>query len=93
VSRAHRGFESRGGTSAPVSAGAIFLGAIVLVKVACCCGHVGLADAATLPRELRCWQCGSSRYVEAGARITNRAAVLEWLLGAPGSPRVTERKL
>ena len=33
------------------------------------------------------------RHVEAGARITNRVAVLEWLLGAPGSPRVTERKL
>ena len=63
----------------------------------------GLADAATLPRELRCWQCGSSRansrpypghstvrrlrmrYVEAGARITNRAAVLEW---APRCARV-----
>ena len=62
--RAHRGFRiSRGGTSAPVSAGAIFLGAyfsgaIVLVKVACPCGHVGLADAATLPRELTCSACG-----------------------------------
>ena len=93
MSRAHRGFEISRWDFSPGSAGAIFLGAIVLVKVACSCGHVGLADAATLPRELRCWQCGSSRYVEAGARITNRAAVLEWLLGAPGSPRVTERKL
>jgi len=92
VSRAHRGLRiSRWDFSPGVYRG--FLGAIVLVKVACSCGHVGLADAATLPRELRCWQCGSSCYVEAGARITNRAAVLEWLLGAPGSPRVTERKL
>jgi hypothetical protein len=37
-------------TFSPGSAGAIFLGAIVLVKVACSCGHVGLADAATAAR-------------------------------------------
>ena len=80
-------------TFSPGSAGAIFCGQPVLVKVACPCGHVGLSDAATLPRSLTCSACGESRYVEAGARITNRAAVLEWLLGAPGSPRVTERKL
>ena len=96
--RAHRGIRiSRGGTSAPVFAGAIFLGATpMMLKIACQqCGHVGIISVATLPRELRCWQCGASRYVEAkdGARITNRAAVLEWLLVAPGSPRVTERKL
>ena len=64
-----------------------------LVKVACPCGHVGLADAATLPRSLTCSACGESRHIESGERITNRAAVLEWLLGASGAPRVTERKL
>jgi hypothetical protein len=65
----------------------------MMVKVVCPCGHIGLADASTLPRSLTCSACGESRYVEAGSRITNRAAVLEWLLGAPGSPRATERKL
>ena len=71
----------------------LFFGQPVLVKVACHCGHVGLADAATLPRSLTCSACGESRYVESGVRITNRAFVLEWLLGASGAPRVTERKL
>ena len=59
----------------------------MMLKIACPCGHVGLVSAESLPRELTCWACGESRYVEAGARITNRAAVLEWLLGAPGAPR------
>ena len=65
----------------------------MLVKIECTCGHVGLADAATLPRSLTCSACGEIRHVESGERITNRAAVLEWLLGASGAPRVTERKL
>jgi hypothetical protein len=43
-------------------------------------------------RSLTCSACGESRHVESGVRITNRAAVLEWLLGASGAPRVTERK-
>jgi hypothetical protein len=67
-----------------------------MLKIACQrCGHIGLINAQTLPRELRCWQCGCSRRVERkdGARIVNRVAFEEWLLGAPGSPRVTERKL
>jgi hypothetical protein len=65
----------------------------MMLKIACPCGHTGLVSAERLPAELRCWQCGISRRVEAGARIVNRVAVLEWLLGASGAPRVTERKL
>jgi hypothetical protein len=68
----------------------------MMLKIACQqCGHMGLVNAQTLPRELRCWQCGCSRRVEAkdGARIVSRVAFEEWLFGAPGSPRVTERKL
>jgi ribosomal protein S27E len=66
----------------------------MMVKIACQqCGHVGIVSAERLPAELRCWQCGATRHVESGERITNRAAVLEWLLGASGAPRVTERKL
>jgi hypothetical protein len=57
----------------------------MMLKIACPCGHTGLVSAERLPAELRCWQCGTSRRVEAGARIVNRAAVLEWLLGAPES--------
>jgi transcription elongation factor Elf1 len=66
------------------------------LKIACPqCGHTGLVNAETLPRELRCWLCGCSRRVEAkdGARIVNWVAFEEWLFGAPGAPRVTERKL
>jgi hypothetical protein len=61
----------------------------VLLKIECTCGHVGLVNAEILPRELRCWQCGCSRRVEAkdGARIVSRVAFEEWLFGAPGSPR------
>ena len=68
----------------------------MMLKIACQqCGHIGLVNAQTVPRELLCWQCGCNRRVEAkdGARIVNRVAFEEWLFGAPGSPRVTERKL
>jgi hypothetical protein len=64
-------------------------GNAMMVRIECTsCGHVGLADAQTLPRELRCWQCGSSRRVEAkGARrVASRTAVLEWLCGAEAPP-------
>ena len=59
------------------------------------CGHIGLVSARKLPRSLTCSRCGSCRYVEAedGARIVNRVAFEEWLFGASGAPRVTERKL
>ena len=55
----------------------------------------GIVYAETLPRSLTCSRCGSCRYVkvEDGARIVNRVAFEEWLLGASGAPRVTERKL
>jgi hypothetical protein len=67
----------------------------MMFRIACPCGHVGIADAQTLPRSMTCSRCGSARHVEAadGARIVNRVAFEEWLFGAPGSPRVTERKL
>jgi hypothetical protein len=55
----------------------------MLLKIACPCGHVGVVSAQSLPAELRCWQCGESRRVEAkeGARIVNRVAVMERILG------------
>jgi hypothetical protein len=56
----------------------------MMLKIACTCGHVGVVDAQTLPRDLVCSACGSSRHVEAkdGARIVNRVAFAEWLLGS-----------
>jgi hypothetical protein len=67
----------------------------MLIRVTCPCGHVGLFNAETLPRDLVCSHCGVGRRIERkdGARIVNRVAFEEWLLGASGAPRVTERKL
>jgi hypothetical protein len=64
----------------------------MLIRVTCPCGHIGIVSAATLPRELRCWQCGSSRHVEVanGWRMASGAAVLEWLCGAE-APRAQTR--
>jgi hypothetical protein len=52
----------------------------MMLKIACTCGHVGIVSAETLPRELTCARCGSSRRVEAedGTRIVNRVAFEEW---------------
>jgi DNA-directed RNA polymerase subunit RPC12/RpoP len=61
----------------------------VILKIACQhCGHVGLANAETLPRELTCARCGSRRRVDAedGARIVNRIAFEEWLFGERDAP-------
>ena len=67
----------------------------MLLKIACPqCGHIGLVDArnpaaraAVLALRRQSPRRGRT------ARIANRVAVLEWLLGASGAPRVTERKL
>jgi hypothetical protein len=64
----------------------------MLLRIACPCGHVGLANAESLPRLLTCSACGSSRRVEGGQRIKNKVAFAEWLLGAPGSPRATVKQ-
>jgi hypothetical protein len=55
----------------------------MLVKIACSCGHVSVANAENLPRLLTCSRCHSCRRVEAedGARIVNRIAFTEWLFG------------
>jgi hypothetical protein len=58
-------------------------GNTMMVKVVCTCGHSGVVNAETLPRELTCSRCGSSRRVETkeGARIRNPVAVMERILG------------
>jgi hypothetical protein len=71
-----------------VSAGAIFW-ATMLVKVACPCGHVGVVDASTLPRELQCSRCGAGRHVEpdSGRAIVSTARFEEWLAGERPRPQ------
>jgi hypothetical protein len=46
----------------------------------------------SLPRDLRCWRCGTTRHVEArhGRRIVNKVTVLEWLCGAEAPPGAVE---
>ena len=58
----------------------------MMIKVQCACGHVGIVSADTLPRDLVCSRCGSSRNVHAkdGERIRNHVAVMERILGEAG---------
>jgi hypothetical protein len=54
----------------------------MMLRITCpSCGHAGIAAAEPLPRELRCWNCGVTRYVHSGARIKNPVAVMERILG------------
>jgi hypothetical protein len=71
---------------------------MMLLKIACMCGHVGVVSKERLPCDLvcsrcGCSRCGCSRRVEAkdGARIVNRVAFEEWLFGAPGAPPARAR--
>jgi hypothetical protein len=66
----------------------------MMLKIACPCGHVGLADASILPRDIVCSHCGASRRIERkdGARIVNRVAFEEWLRGASGGPAGHRKK-
>lgn len=51
----------------------------MLFKVTYTCGHVGIASAASLPRELVCWSCGAVRRVEPNgdARIVSTERRIE----------------
>jgi hypothetical protein len=62
----------------------------MLIRVTCPCGHIGLINAETLPRELVCSDCGASRRVEAGGgkAIVSTARFEEWLAGERERPRV-----
>jgi hypothetical protein len=46
------------------------------------CGHVGIADASTLPRALTCSACRASRHVEVCdcRRMASHDAIMERLL-------------
>jgi hypothetical protein len=76
-------FLPRRQTSAPVLPGLFFGCNTMLIRVTFPCGHIGLVNAANLPRELQCSRCGASRYVkvEDGARIKSPVAVMERILG------------
>jgi hypothetical protein len=45
----------------------------MMLRLVCTCGHIGVVDAHSLPRELTCSACGESRRVEAAEckRIRN----------------------
>ena len=61
----------------------------MILKISCpSCHHVGLADAATLPRSLTCSACGTSRCVDSsdGRAITSTARFEEWLSGERERP-------
>jgi hypothetical protein len=67
---------------------------MMLLKIVCQqCGHIGIVSAESLPRDFWCWQCGSSRRVEAehGARIKNPVAFAESLFGEHKAPRAQSR--
>jgi hypothetical protein len=68
-------------------------GNTMMVKVVCTCGHSGVVSAESLPRDLVCSRCGSSRHVEAedGTRIVNRVAFEEWLFGERKASRPQAR--
>jgi hypothetical protein len=61
----------------------------MMLKIACPCGHTGIAPAERLPAELTCSSCGSSRRVEIAEcrRIRNETAFLEKLGLGAGSAR------
>jgi ribosomal protein S27E len=57
----------------------------MMLRITCqSCNHTGLTNSEALPRELRCWQCGTSRHVQVadGRRMISQAAFAEWLLGS-----------
>jgi hypothetical protein len=61
-----------------------------VLKVACTCGHDGIVSAKSLPRNLTCWQCGTSRRVEAdhGRPIYSQARFEEWIAGTRERPQM-----
>jgi hypothetical protein len=66
----------------------------MILKISCVsCSHVGVVCAEHLPRDLVCWQCGSSRHIEAGHgnAIVSTARFEEWLAGERERPRVQAR--
>jgi hypothetical protein len=65
----------------------------MMVRISCPCGHVGVVCAESLPRDLTCSLCGSSRHVDAGGgkAITSTARFEEWLSGERPRPRVQAR--
>jgi hypothetical protein len=50
-------------------------GNTMMAEVVCTCGHSGVVNAETLPRELTCSRCGSSRRVETKEVHVSRTSV------------------
>ena len=58
----------------------------MMLKIACPCGHVGLANAESLPRSLTVLGVPGEPPRRSAARITNKVAFQEWLLGEHKAP-------
>jgi hypothetical protein len=68
----------------------------MMLRLVCTCGHIGVVDAQTLPREFRCSACGESRRVEAAEckQIRNTTAFIRKrpLRSPPGAQVIDVRR-
>jgi hypothetical protein len=55
----------------------------MLIKIACACGHIGIASAQSLPRDPDGSRCGETRRLRAedASPVRSRVAFEEWLFG------------
>jgi hypothetical protein len=68
----------------------------MMLKIACnSCGHAGIANSSTLPRELQCSRCGDRRHVAPKdcARIVNRSPLRNGSSVRPGLRGHSETKM
>ena len=65
----------------------------MMLRIACTCGHTGVVAVETLPRELMCSACGTTRYVQAdqGRAIVSTDRFEEYLAGERERPRARAR--
>jgi hypothetical protein len=66
----------------------------MMLRITCTCGHTGVVNAESLPRDLVCSRCGDSRRVQAerGERIISTARREEWVAQLLGSRAVDRQK-
>jgi hypothetical protein len=68
----------------------------MMLRLVCTCGHIGVVDAHSLPRELTCSACGESRRVEVAEckRIRNTTAFVRKrpLRSPPGAEFIDVRR-
>ena len=59
----------------------------MMLRIVCTCGHIGVVSAESLPRELQCSVCGSTRHVEVRhcRRVASHDSMMERLTCAAKS--------